>query len=100
MYYEKGPLSTRLAYNWRSQYLITGVEADYPFLPVMAASQGQLDSSLIYAVNDHLKVSLQAANILNSTFKTREIVNTDGLSVPKGFFRDDTRYNLSVRMDF
>jgi hypothetical protein len=45
-------------------------------------------------------VSLQAANILNSTFKTREIINTDGLSVPKGFFRNDTRFNLSLRADF
>jgi len=100
LYYEKGPLSTRLAYNWRSKYLVTGYEADYPFLPVMADSQGQLDASIIYALTDHVKVSLQVANILNSTFRTREIVNTDGLSVPKGFFRDDTRFNLSLRANF
>lgn len=100
VYYEKGPLSARLAYNWRSKFLITGVEADYPFLPVMAASQGQMDASLIYAFNEHIKASLQAANILNSTFRTREVINTSNLSVPKGFFRDDTRYTLSVRMDF
>jgi TonB-dependent receptor len=100
VYYEKGPLSARLAYNWRSGFLITGQEADYPFLPVMAAPQGQLDASLIYTLNKHVKISLQAANVLNSTFKTREIVNTSGLQVPKGFFRDDTRYNLSVRMNF
>ena len=100
VYYEKGPLSARLAWNWRSQFLISGQEADYPFLPVMADSQGRLDGSLIYALTDHVKVALQVANLLNSTFKTREIVNTDGLSVPKGFFRDDTRYNLSLRADF
>ncbi len=100
VYYEQGPLSARLAYNWRSKYLITGVEADYPFLPVMAESQGQLDAAVSYAINPHVKISLQAANILNSTFKTREIINTDGLEVPKGFFRDDTRYNLSLRADF
>lgn len=100
VYYEKGPLSARLAWNWRSAFLITGQEADYPFLPVMAEPQGQLDGSLIYSLTSHVKIALQAANILNSTFKTREIVNTDGLSVPKGFFRDDTRYNLSLRADF
>jgi hypothetical protein len=66
----------------------------------MAESQGRLDGSVIYALNKHVKVALQVANLLNSTFKTREIVNTDGLSVPKGFFRDDTRYNLSLRADF
>lgn len=100
VYYEKGPLSARLAWNWRSAFLITGQEADFPLLPVMADSQGQLDGSLIYALNDHVKISLQAANILNSTFKTREVVNTSGLTVPKGFFRDDTRYNLSLRASF
>ncbi|SFK73644.1 TonB-dependent receptor [Rhodanobacter glycinis] len=99
-YYEKGPLSARLAWNWRSQFLISGQEADYPFLPVMAESQGKLDGSLIYTINPHVKVALQVSNLLNSTFKTREIVNTDGLSVPKGFFRDDTRYNLSLRANF
>ena len=99
-YYEHGALSARIAYHWRSKYLITGREAIYPFLPVMAASQGQLDASLIYAINDHLKVSLQAANILNSTFSTREIISTEGLSVPKGFFRNDTRYNFNVRANF
>lgn len=99
-YYEKGPVSARLAYHWRSAYLITGMGAIYPFLPVMADAQGQLDAALSYAINDRLKVSLQAANILNSTFKTREVIDTEGLSVPKGFFRNDTRYNLSVRADF
>ena len=99
-YYEKGPLSARLAWNWRSQFLITGQEADYPFLPVMAASQGRLDGSLIYSLNDHVKVALQVANLLNSTFKSREIIDTNGTTVPKGFFRDDTRYNLSLRADF
>ncbi len=99
-YYEKGPLSARLAWNWRSQFLITGQEADYPFLPVMAAPQGRLDGSLIYALTDHVKVALQVANLLNSTFKTREIIDTNGTSVPKGFFRDDTRYNLSLRANF
>jgi TonB-dependent receptor len=99
-YYEKGPLSARLAWNWRSAFLITGQEADFPLLPVMAQSQGQLDGSLMYALNDHVKLALQVANLLNSTFKTHEIVNTDGLQVPKGFFRNDTRYNLSLRADF
>ncbi|WP_343204443.1 TonB-dependent receptor [Rhodanobacter sp. PCA2] len=100
VYYEKGPLAARLAWNWRSKFLITGYEADYPFLPVMGAAQGHLDASVAYALNDHVKISLQAANILNSTFKTREIINTAGVSVPKGFFRDDTRYNLSLRANF
>lgn len=100
VYYEKGPLSARLAWNWRSQFLLTNQEADFPLLPVLADPQGQLDGSLIYSLNDHVKVALQVANLLNSTFKTREVVNTDGLTVPKGFFRNDTRYNLSLRASF
>ncbi len=98
LYYGKGPLQAKVVWNWRSAFLITASEANYSFLPVMAAGQGQVDASLSYAFNKHLKLSLQAANILNSTFKTREIVNTEGLEVPKGFFRFDTRYNLTLRM--
>ena len=99
LYYGKGPLSARVVWNWRSAFLVTASEADYPFLPVMATGQGQVDASLSYAFNKHLKLSLQAANILNSTFKTREIVNTEGLEVPKGFFRFDTRYDLTLHLD-
>lgn len=100
VYFEHGPVAARLGWNWRSAYLITGFEADYPFVPVMAAPQGQLDGSFSYALTRHLKLSLQVANILNSTFKTREIINTSGLQVPKGFFRNDTRANLSLRGSF
>lgn len=99
LYYGKGPLSARVVWNWRSAFLVTASEADYSFLPVMATGQGQVDASLSYAFNKHLRISLQAANILNSTFKTREIVNTEGLEVPKGFFRFDTRYDLTLHMD-
>lgn len=98
LYYGKGPLQAKVVWNWRSAFLVTASEADYSFLPVMATGQGQVDASLSYAFNEHLKLSLQAANILNSTFKTREIVNTEGLEVPKGFFRFDTRYGLTLRM--
>ncbi|WP_329741597.1 TonB-dependent receptor [Dyella sp. A6] len=98
VYYGKGPLNAKVVWNWRSAFLITASEADYPFLPVMARGQGQVDASVSYALNKHMKLSLQAANILNSTFKTREIVNTEGLQVPKGFFRFDTRYDLTFTM--
>lgn len=98
MYYGHGPLSARVTWNWRSAFLVTASEADYPFLPVMATGQGQVDASLSYEFNKHVKLSLQAANILNSTFKTHEIVNTGGLQVPKGYFRFDTRYNLRLSM--
>ena len=99
LYYGKGPISARVVWNWRSAFLVTASEADYSFLPVMATGQGQVDASLSYAFNKHLRLSLQAANILNSTFKTREIVNTEGLEVPKGFFRFDTRYDLTLHLD-
>lgn len=99
LYYGKGPFNAKVVWNWRSAFLVSATEADYPFLPVMATGQGQVDASVSYAFNKHLKVSLQAANILNSTFKTREIVNTEGLQVPKGYFRFDTRYDLTLTMD-
>ncbi|HEX7325443.1 MAG TPA: TonB-dependent receptor [Rhodanobacteraceae bacterium] len=100
LFYATPKISARLGYNWRSAFLITGFEADYPFVPVMSGPQGQLDGSFIYTINKHLKVAVQAANILDSTFKSREIINTSGLQVPKGFFRDDIRLNIGLRATF
>lgn len=54
--YEKGPLSLRLAYNWRSRYLLTTSDAATR-LPTWADDYGQLDGSFFYRFNDHLQLA-------------------------------------------
>ena len=42
VFYEKGPVSLRAAYNWRSKFLLTSADVIFPFFPVYNDSTGQL----------------------------------------------------------
>jgi TonB-dependent receptor len=63
--YEKYGISARLAYNWRSSYLLTTSAANINF-PVWSEKYGQLDGSLLYSINKHIKIGVQGTNLLNS----------------------------------
>ena len=63
--YEKHGVSARLAYNWRSEYLLTTSAANIN-APVWFEDYGQLDASLIYSVTENIKVGVQGTNLLNS----------------------------------
>ncbi|MDE2184563.1 MAG: TonB-dependent receptor [Alphaproteobacteria bacterium] len=64
--YEKFGLSGRLAYNWRSGFLMTTSAANLN-QPVWQKNFGQLDGSLLYTFMDHYKVGLQVTNLLKAT---------------------------------
>ena len=90
--YDKGPVSARLAYTWRSKYLQainaygtadgSGIDGnpDSPnfgkaysvnyALPTWGGAYGQLDGSFQYKFNDNVTVSVQASNLTNSLYKT------------------------------
>jgi len=63
--YEKYDVAARLAYNWREKYLLTASAANLN-VPTWMNDYGQLDGSLFYTVNDHLKLGVQATNILQA----------------------------------
>lgn len=63
--YNKYGFDARLAYNWRSRYLMSA-SASNLMVPVYSKSFGQLDGSLLYSVNPHVKIGVQAVNLLNS----------------------------------
>ncbi len=54
--YEKGDHSFRLAYTWRSRYLLTTQDAIFPYTPIYSDSYGQLDASYFYSVTPQVKV--------------------------------------------
>ena len=60
--YEKFGISGRLAYNWRSRYLLTSSAANLK-QPVWSENYGQLDGSILYTFMEHYKVGLQVTNI-------------------------------------
>ena len=65
--YELGPVSARVAYNWRSRFLsgITNV-VGLGSLPVYTRGYGWLDASLRLKVNPRLTLALEGNNLLNT----------------------------------
>lgn len=63
--YSKYGIDARLAYNWRSRYLMAA-SASNLMVPVYAEDYGQLDGSILYSVTPQVKVGIQAVNLLNT----------------------------------
>lgn len=64
--YAKYGVDFRLAYNWRSRYLMTSSAANVN-QPIWQRNFGQLDGSVFYDFLDHYKVGIQATNLMNET---------------------------------
>lgn len=103
--YEKGPLSVRLAYNWRSRYLLTTSDSATK-LPTWADDYGQLDGSVFYRFDAHWQLGLQANNLTNTVTKVLmgPTVYADGEIDPRlytrAWFVNDRRYSLVLRMNW
>ncbi|WP_299192272.1 TonB-dependent receptor [uncultured Erythrobacter sp.] len=100
LFYEKGPLSMRAAYNWRSDFLITPRDDIFPFSPIYQESTGQLDASIFFSVTDYLKLGVQGVNLLDEVTRTSQVVDFDGTRITRSAFRNDRRYTFLARFDF
>ena len=67
--YEAGPISARVAYNWRDKFL-SGVNRGGSRNPVFFDSFGTLDASITYEMNDQVAFSLEAVNILSEPIRS------------------------------
>ncbi|MEH6548792.1 MAG: TonB-dependent receptor [Pseudomonadales bacterium] len=92
--YEKYGLSARLAYNWRSSYLLSTSDV-ITGLPVYNDDYGQVDGSIFYNINDNWTVGLQLSNITGATTKTSVQVTADGDIQARSWFIKD-RYAAFV----
>ena len=100
LFYEKGPISVRGAYNWRSEFLITPRDDIFPYSPIWQESTGQLDASIFYSVTDNLKLGVQGVNLLDAVTRTSQVVDFDGTRVTRSAFRNDRRFTFLARFDF
>jgi len=98
--YEKGPISARLAYNWRSDFLLTVRDVIVPYAPIMNEATGQLDGSLFYTVNPKVKIGVQGVNLTNEVTKTTQILNDQLLKAGRSWFMNDRRYTFVLRASF
>lgn len=105
--YEKDKLGVRLAYNWRSEYVISVNECCVGF-PVWAESEGFLDASLRYALTDNMELSLQATNLLEEKAVTNAQVrgpidgapDTQNVFLPASTFEYDRKFQIGLRAKF
>ncbi|MDH5320870.1 MAG: TonB-dependent receptor [Gammaproteobacteria bacterium] len=99
-FFENDKLSARLAYNWRSEFLITPRDDIFPFSPIVGEDTGQLDGSFFYNISDSLKVGVQAVNLLDEVTRTSQVIDFDGTQMPRSAFRNDRRYTVVLRYQF
>ncbi|MDR6116429.1 TonB-dependent receptor [Sphingomonas sp. SORGH_AS_0789] len=93
--YEKGPLTARLAYNWRSSYLDQTFGAGTN-QPQYAKPYASLDASVSVNVNSHIALSADAVNLTNRMNVT--YIGTIGQ--PLQYQLNDRRFGLSLRATY
>jgi TonB-dependent receptor len=99
-FYEKGPLSLRAAYNWRSDFLQTPRDVIFPFSPIYGESTGQLDASVFFKVTENVKLGFQGVNLLDEVTQTSQVIDFDGTRTTRSAFRNDRRFTFLARFDF
>jgi iron complex outermembrane receptor protein len=97
--YERGPVSFRIAYDWRSQFYTTiynGSNAQLAANPIYTKGYGWMDASLEYNVNDWLSVYAQGTNLLRTHITQFYGVQTllDSQTI------DDRQATLGFRLKF
>ena len=100
-FYEKGPISLRAAYNWRSRFLLTASDVIFPYYSIFNEPTGQLDASVFLTVTDNIKFGVQGVNLLNEVTKTTQAYtgNPDDLA-PRSYFMNDRRFSFILRGNF
>jgi hypothetical protein len=105
--YEKGQLSARLAYNWRSKYMVTAQDCCAVF-PIWQEAIGYLDGRVAYRLNDNVEVSLEGSNLLQSETVLYQQVDgptsaggtNEQLLLPYSWFKNDRRIQASIRLKY
>ena len=97
--YEKADWSARLAYNWRSRYLLTTRDVISKY-PLWNDDAGFLDGSVNYKINDNFTVGMQFTNLLNTQTKTIMILDGKGLEAGRSWFENDRRAALTLKGSF
>lgn len=107
VFYEKGPLSMRAAYNWRSRFLLTAADVIFPYYSIFNEPTGQLDASIFVNVGGLLglpgdvRVGVQGVNLLNEVTRTTQAFTGDpDLLAPRSYFMNDRRFSFILRGNF
>lgn len=105
--FEKGPIASRLAYSYRSDFLTNNLDCCIG-LPMYQKGNGFLDASLRYKLNDNVELSFDGSNLLDTTTVIQQQVMGDSAATPgaaavridSAWIRNDRRYQIGVRFKY
>ena len=97
--YEKNDWSARLAYNWRSEYLLTTRDA-ISGQPIWNSASGFLDGAITYQLTDEISIGLQGTNLANTQTETLMTLDGEGRKTGRSWFVNDRRVALTVKAVF
>ena len=101
LFYEGGGISARVAYNWRSRFLLTASDVIIPYYSIFNEPTGQFDASIFYNITDQIKVGIQGVNLSNEVTKTSQAYTGDpDVLAPRSYFMNDRRFSLILRGNF
>ncbi|MBW8897994.1 MAG: TonB-dependent receptor, partial [Massilia sp.] len=125
VYYDKGPLSMRLAYSWRSRFLqgvstngTNGTDAMssdptratvvdgktvYPNdvgwgLPTWQEASGQLDFGFDYRITEHVQASFSASNLTDKIVRQTQQQHIGNMT--RAWFEPGRSYRLALRYTY
>ncbi len=117
--YDRGPISARLAYSWRSKNLMgvnvnsanggnaTNTDPSSPNygaqnlafgLPLYAADYGTLDGSIFYKFNDRLTFGLEGRNLTDAVYEelAQQHIGTHGVA----WYKSGRSFTVQMRATF
>lgn len=95
LFYEKYKFSGRVAYNYRSEYLVTAFD-DLSDSSRMRSARGQLDASVSYDINEQFSVFANAINLTNED--TMDYVSHE--SRLRRWTKNGRRFYLGLRFKY
>lgn len=93
--FEKGPISARIAYNWRDDAVFEFTQGR----PEVIAARSQLDAQIGYAITDNFTLSLQAQNLTPEDSATVEISNFQRNAI-NSYALSERRFTVGIRAKF
>ncbi|SFN95751.1 TonB-dependent receptor [Sphingomonas sp. OK281] len=94
--YERGLISARVAYNWRSEFLVTTSANGTGNLPQFQKASGQLDASITANITPHLSLTLNGTNLTNTVRSTYYGITTR----PRDLIMSDRQITGVARITF
>ena len=95
--YQKGAFSSRLAYNWRSEYALSYTASGDQPQSIYVAPTDSLDFAMNYDIDPSLTVSLEATNLLGQV--TRNYFG-DSYRFPRDIGVMERTFSLGLRFRF